>query len=301
MARIAGTATFVASLLCAPGVAQAGTYGDLDLDWTGTTVNWIEYPDRNSQTTYSPCFGAERLAGIGGYVLESAPSVPTFSEFKLGKAYVAYFHPVNYAPGVPNPESNRQVADHLFKTDRDIVMGETTLCASAAEPSYETEQFTAKGKARSTATAKCSGGSHVMSGGVKAAGPLKTTRLVESFPIDSSDPDSDRDDGWRVSVDNLKGKDRRATVHAICSDVDGFTYTSVSYNAPGRDRLHVSLTCPGGEYAIGGGVNHELAPRKAALVATRHGLGPTPNNWIVELDNLQQQTAVAKVFRVCHT
>jgi hypothetical protein len=290
------------ALWAAPGTAHAGTYGELDLTWTGTTVNWTEFPGRGEQTTYDPCLGPERIVGVGGYVIESVQTVPTYSEFDLGKAFNVSIHPVDEHAQVPKPDSNRQVAENRLQSNPDsVIMGESTLCSVGdVEPSYRKTKFATPGKSRSSAKAACPGGSHVLSGGAKAPGPFKSQRIAESYPFDGDDANDTPDDGWRVSVDNLKRKNRKASAYAICGDVDDLFYGSVTVPASGQDRAHVGVSCPGGDYSIGGGVKHGVPFKEATLVATRHSLAPAPTGWIVELDNLSADDAQLKTFVVCH-
>lgn len=298
-------ATFAAAAaLCAGGApaASAGTVGDLDIDYTATTTNWTEFPGRASQATYQPCSGAASLAGSGAWIGESVLSDPWESQFKLGKAYNVSIHPFELAPGAPTPDSTRQVAETLFKQSHSLSLGESTVCAqSLAGLTYPTAKAKAPARSRKTAEVKCGGGGSVISGGGKVAGQFRGPRLVKSLPFDSGDANAVPDDGWRIVVDNPSKKGRTITAYAICTTTTGFTYISEQTNAPKRTRYHRQVGCPGGEYAIGGGVTHNIGFGDARLVASRHVPFPQYDGWIAEVDNLSQTKRKATTFTICHT
>jgi hypothetical protein len=300
--RLLGIAiALVAGAAVSSGPALAGEpSGQLDLTFTGTTTNWTTLPGRAEQATYDPCLPEQRLVGIGAFVTEAVPAVPNRSSFALGKGYNVSIHPFDQYDS-PVPDSTRQVADNLFQIDNDLTLGETTVCAGNAGPvSYPSAKKVAAGRARTTARVECAGGRHVLSGGGLAFGPFRSQRLVSSAPFDSDDPGSKPDDGWRVTVDNLKRKRRKIEVHAVCADVDQVSYRSDDFAAKKRSRKHVEVDCPAGEFAISGGVTHTARYRKATLVASR---GPFPSpftSWIAEIDNLSKKRAPAKAFSICH-
>jgi hypothetical protein len=146
----------------------------------------------------------------------------------------------------------------------------------------------------------CGGNKEVLSGGGHATGPFRSQRLVSSAPFDSGDPGSKPDDGWRVTVDNLKGERRKAKAYAICGNVPGLSYLSNDFKAKKRSRKHVELDCPVGEYALGGGVTHATRFRKATLVASRAAPFPSFVSWLTEVDNLSRKRSTGRTFAICH-
>ena len=142
------------------------------------------------------------------------------------------------------------------------------------------------------AKVKCSGDRHVISGGGLASGPFRSQRLVVSAPFDSNDAGKKPDDGWRVAVDNLKRKRRK--VEAV-RDLRGGTRVLLrerrlraSRSAPESTS---SVNCPAGEFALGGGVTHDIPYRKATLVASRYAAYPDFDGWFAEVDNLSRKRA----------
>ncbi len=72
----------------------------------------------------------------------------------------------------------------------------------------------AKGE-RSLLKARCSNGSHVLSGGFSYSGPMAT--VTETAPFNSGDRRDSRFDGWRVSLGNDSPRAAEARAHVICS------------------------------------------------------------------------------------
>ena len=302
--RIAGIAIAVAvGGAVGPPAANAGeVYGDLDLRYTATTQNWTELPGRSTQHTYDPCFGSERLAGIGAWVSESVPKVPNHAGFALGKAYNVAIRPFDLIPGAPAPDANEQVADNLFTVNNSLILGEATVCAASLQAlTYPSGEKPSPKRSRTVAKVECGGARRVISGGGLASGPFRSQRLVSSAPFDSGDAGKKPDDGWRVAVDNLKRKRRKVEAYAICAHVPGVSYVIDAFGAKKRARDHVSLNCPAGEFALGGGVTHDIPYRKATLVASRYAAYPDFDGWFAEVDNLSRKRASGKVFAICHT
>lgn len=300
IARIA-TATAVCCALW-PAVAAAGDapYGNLGLVYTGTTTNWTELPGRAEQSTYDPCAAPTRLASVGAWVSESVPVVPNRSAFALGKGYNVSIHHDEQIPGAPTPDSTHQVADNLFAIDNDLTLGETTVCATdAGQVGYPSRSRATPKRARTTARVDCAGGRHALSGGALASGPFKSQRLVASAPFDDGDAGAKPDDGWRVAVDNLGKRRRSLDAFAICSSVTGLTYEEQPFRVRKRARKHVELTCPAGQFIVGGGVSHGAPRGKATLVASRLNLGEL-HSWITEVDNLSRKRSRGRAFAICH-
>jgi hypothetical protein len=292
-----------AGLVCAVQAQSAGAgtyYGDLDLRYTATTQNWTELPGRSTQHTYDPCFGSERLAGIGAWVSESVPKIPDHAGFALGKAYNVAIRPFDLIAGAPAPDANEQVADNLFKVNNSLILGEATVCADSLELTYPDHTNPSPKRSRNTAKVTCSGDRHVISGGGLASGPFRSQRLVMSAPFDSNDAGKKPDDGWRVAVDNLKRKRRKVVAYAICADVPGISYVIDAFGAKKRARDHVSLNCPADQFALGGGITHDIPYRKATLVASRYAAYPNFDGWFAEVDNLSRKRASGTVFAICH-
>ena len=124
----------------------------------------------------------------------------------------------------------------------------------------------AQKRSRNVAKVACGSDRHVISGGGLASGPFRSQRLVTSAPFDSKDAGKKPDDGWRVAVDNLKRKRHQIEAYAICSEVSGISYVRDAFGAKKRARTHIDLDCPDGEFALGGGVTHDIACRKVTLV-----------------------------------
>ena len=61
-----------------------------------------------------------------------------------------------------------------------------------------------------------------------------------------------------------------------------------AFGAKKRARTHIDLDCPDGEFALGGGVTHDIAYRKVTLVASRYAAYPDFDGWFAEVDNLSR-------------
>src|SRR5215212_3034465 len=292
----------VTSLTLLTGSASAGTvYGDLQLRYESTGTNWSQLPGREAQSAYDPCFGPERLVGVGAWVAESTLLSPWESTFKLGKAWNASIRPINEATEPPKPDSSHQVADTLFKTPHNMRLTENTICAeSTLQPTYPSAKRMSPGRERTTVKAGCTGGTHVLSGGGAGSGPFKSQRLVESAPVDSDDAGTKPDDGWRVAVDNMTNKRRSAKAYAICADVQGLSYESAPFTEQDHFRVHRQVGCPSGEYVAGGGLRQQVPYGKAKLVASRF-LPVTLDAWIIELDNVSAAQSTGRTFAICHS
>ena len=281
--------------------AGAGT-GALSLSYTGSTTSWTELPGRESQDTYQPCSGAERLVGIGAWVGESALSAPYESQFKLGKVFNVAIRPTDEVPGAPNPDANHQVADQLFKQDHNIDLGEATICATGAgQPEYPSAKKESKAGKRTTVKVDCPNGTAVLSGGGAGNGPFKSQRLVATAPFDDDDIDTNADDGWRASVDNVSNKDRSAKVFAICGNIASLAYDQSNFEVTDRARRNYQLDCPPGQFVLGGGVTPGIGFGKTKLVASRYEPGAGPSTWITEVDNLSHSDEVGTTYVICHT
>ena len=293
----------VGSLAAWSGSASAGVVlGDLGLRYEQTGTSWSQFPGRASQGAYDPCFGPQRLIGIGAWVGESSQMAPWESTFELGKAWNASIGLVNEAEEPPAPDSSRQVADNVFSTPDGLQLRENTICAELApQLRYPRAKKASPGRERTTVKAACTGGTHVLSGGGAAPGPFKSQRLVQSAPYDSGDAGVEPDDGWRVAVDNMKSKRRSAKAFAICADVSGVSYESEDFADQDFFRVHKQVDCPSGELVLGGGVKHEVPYGKAKIVASRY-LPTTFDAWITELDNVSPTApSVGSTFAVCHS
>ena len=228
-------------------------------------------PFRDEQSTYDPCDSPARLLGMGVYVHESVPSPPEPSASKLGRAYNVSVYPVDQSPGAPAPDSTHQVADILFPADdNDVQMGEITVCASnAGDVTYRSRTVEYARRACTSARVSCPDETQVVSGGVFAEGTQEQSgMMVSSAPFDGRDPGRKPDDGWSATADNLKRTNRELQVHAICSDAGGFRYASDELGVRKKRRKHVEVSCPGGTYAVSGGVTHNAKFRRATVVAT---------------------------------
>ena len=292
----------VTSLAVSSGSASAGTVvGDLELTYEQTGTSWSQTPGRASQGAYDPCFGAQRLVGVGAWVGESTLMSPWESAFELGKAWNASIGVIDEATEPPKPDSARQVADTLFETP-DVTLRENTTCAeSVSQPSYPRAKKASPGGERTTVKAACTGGTHVLSGGGAAPGPFKSQRLVESAPFDSNDAGTKPDDGWRVAVDNMKNKRRSAKAFAICADISGLSYESTEFMDQDFFRVHRQVNCPSSEFVLGGGLRQQVPYGKAKLVASRY-LPATFDAWIIELDNTSSTApSVGRAFAICHS
>jgi len=237
---------------------------------------------------------------MGAWVIESAPPSPDRSAFALGKGFNVSIAPEDQVSPSPAPDSTRQVAENLFTFDNDLTMGESTTCATNAGPvAYVSSKRRASKRSRTALRASCKGSKNVVSGGAVAGGPFRSQRLVAGVPFDSKDPGSKPDDGWRVVVDNLSAKRRAVQAYAICATAPGARYVAKGFKSKRRSRHHTELSCPPGEYIVGGGVAHAAPYRKATLVASRFKFGDN-DTWIVEVDNLSRKRAAGRAFAICH-
>lgn len=300
-----GALVFAAVALAAAAVsasAWAGT-GTLNLRYTSTTTNWGDLPGREGQSTYDPCFGSERLVGMGGWAGESTMIAPFESQFKLGKVFFVSLRPENQYAGPPNPDSTHEVLDNLFKQSNSIDLGEATICAtSAGTPEYPKETKRAKADERTTVKVDCPNGTAVLSGGGSVSGPFKKQRLVGTIPFDDNlDIDTTPDDGWKAIVDNVGRRDRRAKAYAICGNIASLNYVSSNFEVVEHSRRNYQLACPGGQYVLGGGVTPGVDFGKAKLVASRFRPAASPSVWISEVDNLSNADRVGTVHAICHT
>jgi hypothetical protein len=286
-----------------PATAQAGEVaGDWALSYTGSTNTSLpSEPGRAEQSTYDVCANAQRLIGIGGSLIESVPVDYTHASFALGKAFHVAIEPEDQYLDDSIFDSTHQVADSLFHFDSNVSPSEGTVCAEQApDLSYRDKVNQVPKRSRGSVKVSCPNGFHVISGGGRASGPFRAGRLVASAPFDSNDPGTKPEDGWRAVADNFDGKRRRVTAYAICAKGGGLSYESKEFTARKRARKHVDVDCPPGEYVLGGGLTHKVAPRRAALVASKFTVPFTGESWFVELDNLSRKRAKGRAFAICH-
>lgn len=293
---LAAFAFACACLAAAPGQALAG--GQPELRHTATITNWGA-EIRREQRTYSPCVGAERLAGIGAAVLDSADTTMPPSSFPLGDAHHVAIFTADQVPSQAGPDSTWQIADNRFPSSTDLAAYETTVCASNLKTSYPRSRTGTPPHRRTVTSARCRGRRHVLAGGALLTGPERSQRLVASFPFDSSDRGGRPDDGWRVVVDNMDSRRRAVTVVAICAPVRGLAYVGRRYRAPKRARRHRTVPCPAGKSIVGGGVRYAIRYGRAALVASAYP-APQRTSWVTEIDNLSPRAAQARSFAICH-
>ncbi|CAN5614550.1 hypothetical protein BH10ACT11_BH10ACT11_10630 [soil metagenome] len=98
-----------------------------------------------------------------------------------------------------------------------------------------------------SASVHCPAGTHVIAGGGFAA--PSAHRLQSSYPIDSSDPGSDPDDGWRVTLARRSGTDD-VHVYATCRQRRPFYAQSVGHIPRGLP-LELEARCPPGRSVVG--------------------------------------------------
>jgi hypothetical protein len=162
--------------------------------------------------------------------------------------------------------------------------------AGAAQFAYKTNSFDLPTSGRGVGVVRCPTQTHAYGGGARA--DAGSQFIVASFPIDSSDPGSKPDDGWKVRVDNLATSDT-ARVAVVCGKQEP-KYKRAAMQVEGDDRDADDVDCPEGRRVTGGGVDFTPAFLQGRIAGTT----PVGNGWHVVLDNLEAQSP-ATIFAVC--
>jgi hypothetical protein len=137
---------------------------------------------------------------------------------------------------------------------------------------YATAQATAPAGTGMSASAQCPGTTHVSGGGATLNGSADAGYLNALNPIDSSDPGTLPDDGWRARGFNRTGLQKRLDVYATCTTFNP-QYTSLEVT--GGDSL-IFDACPAGSHAMEGGVSPS-GPAGQAFLNTNYPYAGTTN------------------------
>jgi hypothetical protein len=195
------------------------------------------------------------------------------------------------------------------------------LAGPASDAVVEASPFTAKGKPALTgAYAQCPAGQRVVGGGVLhtasqqvylgASGPLDSTI---SPPIDPTSAAQNTVDGdvatqWYAGVANPGSDPAPARAFALCSASSDATVEVASFSVPGRSTGAMTVRCPAGQRALGGGVieyswpdNRILAsgPLDSSGQLSNTTDGDVATRWYSAVHNLPDHTVQFKAFAIC--
>ncbi|MDQ2676287.1 MAG: hypothetical protein M3Y34_05710 [Actinomycetota bacterium] len=288
----------MAALLCAsPAGAGVTQHGDLGLVYEQTTTNFAPPPSRGTQSSYNPCDAGDTeglpLLSGGGWVYDSDPLVTPFDPGQ------AYFVGLKFRSQLqPNtPESWHEVIDNV-SSNTSLGMGELTVCGDVNDVSYQKGKAAIPRKDSGSATARCSGGDHVLGGGGLVKGRFGKPRLVGSYPIDGADGNETPDDGWRSVGYNGAKKKKRLFAYAVCAPLDGLEYREASAQT-GSERLQAEIFCGPGEHAIGGGFRTRGDLSAARAVESR--TEPPGDRWRLTVDSFAPNGVRADFHVICHS
>lgn len=156
------------------------------------------------------------------------------------------------------------------------------------------------------ADAACPDGTHVVGGGF--TGSDVRTRAVQFWinsagPFDGPDANDLPDDGWKGRGFNRSGTDKRAIVHAICSN-DPVQYVSRSRSLSPGSAGAIRVACPQGTHVSGGGASLDGAATEAFLSASSprdmKDVDHEPDDgWFAHAYNQGGSTKTLSVHAVC--
>lgn len=136
------------------------------------------------------------------------------------------------------------------------------ICSSDL-PKYVKKSKPIGAAATKRVKAKCPAGTSVLGGGGNVTKD-GSGGLTTSSPIDGSDGDLKRDDGWVVESYNSGVADAELAVQAICADVRTINVSN-DYQLPANGGASGPTFCPTGKPVVGVGLEN-FAPPNAGLL-----------------------------------
>ncbi len=115
--------------------------------------------------------------------------------------------------------------------------------------SYRSESTPVADGAQDGTPVKCPAGTHVAGGGVYITGIDTDIEVATSAPFYNGP-----DEGWTGYANNDSGAPQTVTTHAICAKSGSYKYRSKSQPVPDGSQVAVTVRCPDGTRAAGGGV-----------------------------------------------
>ena len=232
--RIAGgvaAATAVALLTAAAALAA--------LDY-----QQYDYPLANNgqMSDYSGCDDDAEPIGGGIYITGSGLGIEVNFTFPADSPTDTNRRPDGWDSGANSDASGDQtLTDHTICSDQPL--------------SYRSERVALPLDTDRTARADCRGDMHAASGGVNIIEPDDLQReVVESYPVDDGDPDSEPDDGWVGRASNYgSAGPAKLKVFAVCAS-KALTYRSDVERVDAGTQEGNSVNCPQGTRVVGGGM-----------------------------------------------
>jgi hypothetical protein len=118
---------------------------------------------------------------------------------------------------------------------------EVFAVCQAAKPTYASKRASVAADSGRTVKVACPASTHVVSGGLRAKGPIPDVGLSALAPFDGPDANSAPGDGWRAKLANSGAGRHRLKLYAVCRD-EKPAY-KVSKTLPGNPGTH-SLSAP---------------------------------------------------------
>jgi hypothetical protein len=179
-----------------------------------------------------------------------------------------------------------------------------SMCVQSVALSYQLTAVPNQPTSVRTGTAMCNSGYQVTSGSVA----IETSRswTTSSFPVDGTDADTTRDDGWRGIAHDVLNGIGGYEVTAICAHGVTLVYRQgANRTVAAGHALTSSAACyPLVEHVVGGGATVSGSADQARLVASRPYDSNDPdgipdNGWRTTVYDRTGGTKTVTTFAVC--
>lgn len=228
------------------GAASAAAFALVTATAAFAALSYTQYDyplANNSQMSdYSGCGDETEPIGGGIYITGGGLGIEVNFTFPADSPTDTNRRPDGWDSGANSDASGDQtLTDHTICSDQPL--------------SYRSERAALPLDTDRTARADCPGDMHVASGGVNIIEPDDLQReVVESYPVDDGDPDSEPDDGWVGRASNYgSAGPAMLKVFAVCT-TKALSYRSSTHGVPGGTQVGDSVNCPPGTRVVGGGM-----------------------------------------------
>jgi hypothetical protein len=180
----------------------------------------------------------------------------------------------------------------------------TTTSSTTAGPFQYRQSTSNPPPLERTRSVNCTGGRHVVGGGLVNSGGFYTD-LNSTYPTDNSDSGSAPDNGWKVYIANNTGSAHKVTVFAVCSHTEP-VYRSTTVPSPAGRNASAKAMCPGGRHVTGGGVHSSKHIMQMLVLSSFPVDGPDGDSihddgWKAKVDNITHSSLndTIEVFAIC--